>query len=319
MRINESVISEPLVSILIPTYNREKLIGETIESAINQTYKHIEIIVVDNKSTDKTWEIITKYSRKDQRIKVYQNEKNIGPVRNWKKCLEYAQGEYAKFLWSDDLIAPEFIEKALPYLINNPEVGFVFTGTEIFNDENNKKIKAYFIGETGLYPMEKFVESALLGEPFSVPVSPGCALFRKNDLHKNTIEQIPNGIGIDFAMRAIGNDLLIYLLTANEYPEFAFINEVLSFFRAHKESITISSNQMDLDFFYLLAKAYFVTNYIKDKNLYRKFNTIFLISILRKINKNSFNYVVKNMDLRIDFGFLLKKIIKKVSKGLNLK
>jgi len=303
----------PLVSILIPVYNRETLISETIESAISQTYENIEIIIVDNNSTDGTWEILKSYSQKDKRIKIYRNQENIGPVRNWRKCLEYAQGEYAKFLWSDDLIAPEFIEKTLPYLIDNLDVGFVFTGTEIFNEENNEKAKAYFIGETGLYPTEKFIESMLLGEPYPVPVSPGNALFRMRDLNENTLIDIPNKKGIDFSKHAIGNDALIYLLTAKDYPKFAFINELLSFFRAHKGSITISSNYKFLGFCYLSAKAYFVRNYIKDEKLIKKFNAILLLNTLRYGNKNDLKSIIKYIiDLKIDIVYALKRVIRRL-------
>ena len=100
-----------LVSILIPVYNRDKFIEETINSALSQTYQNIEIIIVDNNSTDNTWRIIKKYTKKDNRIKAFKNDTNIGPVRNWKKCTDKADGEFGKILWSDDLIAPEFIEK----------------------------------------------------------------------------------------------------------------------------------------------------------------------------------------------------------------
>ena len=94
-------MTKPLVSILIPVYNRERLVKKAIESAINQAYKNIEIIAVDNKSTDKTYEVLTEYSKKYSNIKVYQNKENIGPVRNWKKCLEYSSGEFIKILFSE--------------------------------------------------------------------------------------------------------------------------------------------------------------------------------------------------------------------------
>ncbi len=207
-------MNEVLVSILIPTYNREKLILETINSAINQTYKNIEIIVVDNNSTDDSYKFIKDIARLHTNIKVYQNKENIGLVRNWRKCIEYATGEYAKILWSDDLIAPTFIEKTLPYLIENENIGFVFTGTEIFNTGKNANDKVYFIGETGTYDTDKYIESSLLGSPFQVPVSPGNALFRTKDLNKNLMLDIPNKMNIDYKMLGMGNDVLIYLTEA---------------------------------------------------------------------------------------------------------
>ena len=88
-----------LVSILIPVYNRETLIEDTVQSALNQTYPNIEIIVVDNKSTDRTWDILEKLANRDSRIKIFQNKTNIGPVRNWKRCIDNASGKYGKILW----------------------------------------------------------------------------------------------------------------------------------------------------------------------------------------------------------------------------
>lgn len=70
---------------------------------------------------------------------MFKNEKNIGPVLNWQKCVEYSTGEYIKILWYDDLIDKRFIEKTLPYLIENKDIGFVFTGTEIFNEKQEIK------------------------------------------------------------------------------------------------------------------------------------------------------------------------------------
>ena len=311
----------PLVSILIPIYNREKYVREVIESAIDQAYKNIEIIAVDNKSTDKTYEVLKEYSKKYSNIKIYQNKENIGPVRNWLKCLNYAKGEYIKILWSDDLIAPTFIEKTLPYLKKYKDIGFVFTGTEIFNDDSGQKNKEYFIGNTGIYPTKKFIEGILLGGPF--PVSPGNALFRKKDVKKNLLLEIPNKIGSDFKIHAIGNDVLLYLLTANKYPNFAFLNETLSYFRAHANSITISTNKIDVNLLYYLAEAYFVENFINDKRLTRKFNTkLFLILLRYKSNKLGIrsirDFYSNRVKIEIDFLYILQLIINKIKNKLKI-
>ena len=307
-------MTKPLVSILIPLYNREKFVGKAIESAVNQTYKNIEIIVVDNKSTDNTYEILKEFAKLHPNVKVYQNEENIGPVRNWRRCLDYATGEYVKILWSDDLIAPTFIEKTLPYLMDHEDVGFVFTGTEIFNDDTGQRTKAYFIGDTGIYDSRKFIEGSLLGGPF--PVSPGNALFRKKDVEKNLLIDIPNKIGSDFKMHAIGNDVLIYLLIAKNYPKFVFINETLSFFRAHKDSISISTNKTKIATLYNIAKAYFVENYVTNNELRKKFNAKLLGSLLRWGKNTGIRKIQDfyfNQDkVDIDYLFLRKLIFKKL-------
>ncbi|OQX54108.1 MAG: glycosyl transferase [Candidatus Cloacimonas sp. 4484_209] len=279
------MVTFPKVSILIPVYNRDNLIMETLESAVNQTYKNIEVIVVDNKSTDNTFEIVKEFAKLHPNVKVYQNEENIGPVRNWRRCLDYATGEYVKILWSDDLIAPDFIEKTLPYLMDHEDVGFVFTGVEVFFHRTGRKEKIHFFGNTNIYDTKKYIENSLLGGP--VPGSPGSALFRRKDLEENLLLDIPNKFSIDFKMHAIGNDVLIYLLTANKYPKFAFINEKLSFFRAWEGSITLSTNGSFLSMLHLIARAYFVENYLKDNALRKKFNSRIMFFLLRGHGRKS--------------------------------
>lgn len=303
------------VSILIPVYNREILIEETVQSALNQTYKNIEIIIVDNKSTDNTWEVLQKLASQDDRIKIFQNETNIGPVRNWKRCIDEASGEYGKILWSDDLIAPEFLEKTVPYLASD-NVGFVFTGTVTFTDGTDKKSSDYFIGETGLYESEKYINGVLFDGNY--PVSPGCALFRLKDFKENLLVDVPNKVGSDFSMHAIGNDLLIFLLTAYKYENFAFINEKLSFFRAHEGSISIQSNDGKLPLHYDIAKAYFVENYQID--LVTKMNVNLWINIKRfkngvkKYNLEKIeNFYLSNTEYKMDWSYLFAKVLKKIS------
>lgn len=103
--------SRKLISVLIPVYNRKELITETIVNALQQSYENIEIIVVDNCSTDGTYEHVVDFitcANLSKKVKVFQNDRNIGPVLNWRKCLEYSCGEYVKILFSDDKIEANF-------------------------------------------------------------------------------------------------------------------------------------------------------------------------------------------------------------------
>lgn len=247
-----------MVSIIIPVFNRRSMISETIDAALAQTYPNVEVVIVDNASTDGTWDIIQAYTKKDRRIHAFRNETNIGPVRNWKRGVDESKGEFGKILWSDDIIAPGFLEKTVP-MLQSDDVGFVYTGVKIFSSAPEMGKNSYFIGATGCYRSKAFVEEALFGN--GVPVSPGCALFRLYDLKKNLMVNIPNRVNSDFAMHAIGNDLLIFLLTAVQYKHFAFMSEPLSFFRAHEGSISIAAGAGRLPLHYALAKAYFVENY----------------------------------------------------------
>lgn len=102
---------KPLVSICIPTYNGAEYLRECLDAVQAQTYPAIEIIVVDDCSTDETRAMIEQYAAKDQRIQLFVNEKNRGLVGNWNRCLELAKGEWIKFIFQDDLVTPDCIEK----------------------------------------------------------------------------------------------------------------------------------------------------------------------------------------------------------------
>lgn len=108
------------VSIIIPTYNVEKYVFRAIESCIAQTYKNIEIIIVDDGSTDSTREIIEEYCLKDKRIKnIYQKNFGVSSARN--KGIENAKGDFLIFLDSDDWLEIETIEYLVSQQLKNPK------------------------------------------------------------------------------------------------------------------------------------------------------------------------------------------------------
>lgn len=247
-----------VVSILIPVYNREALLGPCIKSALGQTVSDLELVIVDNASTDSTWEVCQEYASRDQRVRIFRNETNIGPVRNWQRCFTEAKGKYGKILFSDDLMYPAFLEKTLPYM-DDPEVGFVFTAAEIGTQPGIGKPAYKWANGSKKLPGNLFVHDALFGG--NLPVSPGAALFRLNDLRKNLLLGIPSPTMNDFLNHGAGIDLLLYLLTARSYAKVAYVDEPLVFFRSHPGSISISSQSFEIDNRYTQARIWFALEY----------------------------------------------------------
>lgn len=266
-------MEKPFVSVLIPTYNREKIIAESIHSALCQDYDNFEVVVVDNASTDETWAQIQRIASMDSRVRAFRNESNVGPVLNWIECARQARGSLSKILWSDDLIGPEYLKRTVP-LLADQRVGFVYTSVRVFKDsvESTSGSIHHDHLPTGTYDTHSFIEGSLLDNRF--PVSPGCFLLRTEDLKKNLMADVPNAVGSDFKSHAIGNDLLLLLLTASSYERFGFVNEPLSMFREHAGSITMSSGVKRLIIHYDMAKAYFVLRCGINKHLRRRFNTL---------------------------------------------
>lgn len=125
----------PLVSICVPTFNAAKTLSYTLDSLLNQEYPNLEIIIVDNASTDETKEISLKYV-KEHGFKYYQNNENIGPVDNLTKCIELAKGEYTAIFHADDYYMPKIIKKQLKIFEENLSVGAVFTSANLINENN---------------------------------------------------------------------------------------------------------------------------------------------------------------------------------------
>lgn len=115
--------ARPLVSVIIPTYNRAGFVTDAVESALAQTAQNLEVIVVDDGSTDGTREALARY---DGRIRaVYQEHANGNTARN--RGVTLARGRYVAFLDSDDLWLPEKLEAQLAYLAAHPRIAMVFT------------------------------------------------------------------------------------------------------------------------------------------------------------------------------------------------
>ncbi|MBA82974.1 glycosyltransferase family 2 protein [Leeuwenhoekiella sp.] len=127
----------PLVSIIIPTYNRAHLIGETLDSVLAQTYKNWECIVVDDGSTDNTSEVVKSYLVMDSRFQYHHRPKDRLPGGNAARNygFELSKGEYIQWFDSDDLMVAEKLELKVAVLMKN-NVDFVISKTKYFNKKN---------------------------------------------------------------------------------------------------------------------------------------------------------------------------------------
>ena len=124
---------EPLVSVIIPTYNRADLVAQAVQSVLDQTYEHMETIVVDDGSTDNTPEALKKYQDKINYI--YQKRSERSNARNI--GFRHSRGNYIAFLDSDDLWLPTKIEKQVQVLNENGDIGLVYTDVQFIDTDGN--------------------------------------------------------------------------------------------------------------------------------------------------------------------------------------
>ncbi len=234
-------MTNPLVSIVIPAFNRAHLIGETLDSIIKQTYTKWECIVVDDGSTDKTCNVITKYKESDQRIQVYERPttkpKGANACRNY--GWELAKGKYIKFFDSDDIMCPDFIQKQVECLEANPDLDFCAAYWEVWRSDGSRmKNKPY----TDIDYLENPVRSYLLESHIFPTPSP---LWRSSFLETSERfnEDLHRGQEADFHFNIMCKS-----------PKYIFVEAFLFWVRVGHQSIKSNSDTLSA---YLSVFKYF--------------------------------------------------------------
>lgn len=217
-----------LISIIIPTYNRAALIGESIQSVLNQTYKQWELIIIDDGSHDDTYQVVSNF--RDKRISYYSIAHCgiFGKVRN--EGLRRANGEYVAFLDSDDLWCADKLETQVELMNQYPEIFFVFSNVTIFGSRafvSPPDYDALFVGSILLSMLEetRFV------------FYPSTLLFKR--------ETIITRIGMMDEALSYGTDTK-YFLNMCQYFKGAFTNKRLVQIRRHDHSTTENYTTTDV-------------------------------------------------------------------------
>ncbi|MEN3036863.1 MAG: glycosyltransferase family 2 protein [Candidatus Methanosuratincola petrocarbonis] len=141
--------SGDLVSIITPCHNSSEFISQTIDSVLAQKYENWEMILVDDRSTDNTVQIIEDYMKRDSRIRLIKLEKNCGPAVARNRAIEEARGRYIAFLDSDDIWLPEKLEKQINFMSEN-DVSLCYSSYYLI-DENGSDRGIFITKETATY------------------------------------------------------------------------------------------------------------------------------------------------------------------------
>lgn len=225
----------PFVSILIPVFNREQYIAECIESALAQTYPYFEIVIVDNASTDLTAKICQDFANRHNKIRFFENENNIGPVRNWQRCAREAKGQFVKILFSDDLLMADCLQDMVRKLTK--EVAFVYSACFVGASMEQSMLRYNAAGDAQL-TQAQFINALSNGD---APISPGAVLLRTDDLRKNLHTSFATSTAQEFDRYGAGPDIMISLLTSENYLSICAITKPLIFFRVHSGSFTLQN------------------------------------------------------------------------------
>lgn len=209
-----------LVSVIMPVYNAGIFLEEAIESVLVQSYKDFEFIIIDDRSTDNSWQIIKKYKTTGKKIRAFRNKKNLGLGTTLNKAIKKAKGVYIARMDADDIMAPNRLEKQIGFLQRNH--GVVAVGSFMKEiDEKGEVIgkRRLPTGHKQIYEMMYYLMG--LQHPsimFNRKLIPADFVWYKE---KNFVEDL---------------DMLFRLLP---YGKFANIPEYLMFYRIHKSNLSL--------------------------------------------------------------------------------
>ncbi len=216
----------PLVSVLIPTYNRPDYLEVAIQSAVNQTYKNLEIIVCDDGENPKTKEVVDKFPG----VSYFKNEKNLGHTQNYKKCFDLAKGEFIAYLMDDDIFHPEKIHIMTSVFLDNEEhrISLVTSKRNLIGKDGELLPDSFNVPPVPQSTLMPGVQAAdfMLKNIFNFIGEPTTPMFRKQDIQdifefEGREYKVCSDMATWLKLLAIGN--LVY------------ITDPLSSFRLHED------------------------------------------------------------------------------------
>lgn len=222
-------MKNPLVSVLMPCYNVELYVEEALSSIMRQTYTHLEIIVINDSSTDNTLSILETLALQDSRIKVVSNSSNLKLIDTLNKGVEICSGEYIARMDADDISFPDRIERQVAFLEENKDYDIVSTQFYTFktgvkkknlyhNPETNEDLRAYLLFRSGICHPAVMIRRTLFSEKK--------LSFEKEYLHVE-----------DYAL----------WVKAVYVTKLANLADPLLFYRVHDSQVSVVNEQKQLD------------------------------------------------------------------------
>lgn len=221
-----------LLSIAMATYNGEKFLRQGLDSIVSQTHTHLDIVVCDDQSTDSTYKILQEYATLDDRIKLYLNDTNLGPIKNFEKALSLCSGEYIVLADQDDIWMPNKAATMLSYL----------------KDADIVLSDCHIIDENGIILFDSFFEqnnskSGLINNLFKNSYIGCCMAFNRKILAK----------ALPFPSDIPMHDWWIGLI-GETYGKSIFCKEKLIAYRRHETNASASAGISEYS---LLKKVHF--------------------------------------------------------------
>ncbi len=240
----------PLVSICTTFFNAERYIHRVIDSCLNQTYKNIEIVIVDDASTDGSENVIREYMARDPRVKYFKNDKRIGVSESFLKMSMLAKGDFSMVIGADDWLARNYIENGMRSFLAHPDTAGIIPKSMSLYEVSNDKFKFISVVLDKFNSPKKFLSEWFIKRiyrPTCLYVS-GYALVRSKDLvsamdyyiknyYHNPSTSVPEELR-SFFKRALGIDSVVLTEILTRYKNFVFDSSLNYIKVEHSENQT---------------------------------------------------------------------------------
>ena len=281
-------MNEPTISIIIPVYNTEKYLKKCLDSVITQTYKNLEIICINDGSTDSSLKILKKYAKSDKRIKVINQEnKGVSITRNI--GIENATGEWITFIDSDDYISPELYQSFTEALNNSEPFNiYVFNGVKLAENDNpeDKNLTKFFYMSNWNFHENNLYTFIDCKNPFYGNLSVWNKIFNTEFINNNNIR---------FKENSIFEDQLFSIESMIKTDKLYLDNKIFYYYVQHGNSTMHNLKENGFDIFDIMQD---VRDLLCEYNLYETEKYLFL-----QHKFNVYTYLLSKMDLSLKEKF----------------
>lgn len=289
-RINKSSDNNCFLSIIVPVFNTEKYLKRCLDSIVNQSFKDIEIILIDDCSDGNCYEIFEEYQKNNKNIKYIKNEQNLGSAWSRLNGLSYAKGEYIHFVDSDDWVFDDCYRKIHKYLENKYDC-LHFDGIYAYDDKTTKRIKFQIPENTELIGKRKAFEDMFVEDKRRRPI--WSRIFRKKYLLK-AAQYMPK------SHLSVADDWILNLFALFFVKKYRSVSDIFYYyFQDNPNAMTaVVENKKDVKFSVdkldnTLRQTYdsynAVVNFLEQNKVWEKYGVLWQLYITRDIQYQFLN------------------------------
>ena len=275
----------PKISVVMSVYNGDNFVAQSVQAILDQTFQDFEFIIIDDASTDKTWEILNQFSEKDSRLRLFRNEKNIGPagfIKNLNFGCKQAKGKYIARIDHDDISRKDRFQLQYDFLENNPDIFIIGAGLKKVDENGND------LGEMRAPLNDAEIRKAM---PKKISLYHPVIMFRKDFYEDFYREKMRYCEDYDFYFRIMTDRL-----------KMANLDESLLEYRILQNSLSREQDKVIKNLFINQCKVFYKERLATGKDSYAVFDPNTFLNIYKNPSKDLLQTAISVSKKYYDFS-----------------